>query len=171
MDMDDSSQTSTSTGGPRARARAGVARVALVLLAGAAFYQGIWAQVAPRSFYDDFPGGLSWVAGDGPYNEHFVRDIGGLADGLGVVALVAAWTLSSPLLVANAAGWLTYAVPHLVFHVVHPLDSGPMQAANVVVLSSQVLLPVVGLLGLSRPHDSRSLSPDRHEHAYTTRAW
>ena len=30
-------------------------------------------------FYDDFPGlGRSWVAADGPYNEHLVRDVGAL---------------------------------------------------------------------------------------------
>ncbi|MEW9533993.1 hypothetical protein, partial [Microbispora sp. NPDC049125] len=34
-----------------------VARVALLLLAGAALYQGLWAQFAPRSFYDGFPNG------------------------------------------------------------------------------------------------------------------
>jgi hypothetical protein len=87
-------------------ARRFVARVALLVLAVAGLYQGVWAQVGPRSFFEEFPGGMSWVAVEGPYNEHLVRDIGGLVNGLSLVAIVAAWSLSRPLLVANAIGWL-----------------------------------------------------------------
>jgi hypothetical protein len=126
-----------------------VARVALVVLGAAGLYQGIWAQFAPRSFFEDFPGGVSWVAGDGVYNEHLTRDIGGLINGLAVVALVAAWTLSKPLLAANALGWLVYALPHLGYHLAHPLSGSGMQALNVLVLCSQVVLPVLGLLAVS----------------------
>src|SRR4051812_3580016 len=88
--------------------RAAIARTALLLLAAEALYQGIWAQFAPRSFYDDFPGGMGWVAAEGSFNEHLVRDIGGLATALGVVTICAAWTLSRPLLIANALGWFVY---------------------------------------------------------------
>lgn len=39
---------------------------------------GLWQQLAPRSFYDSFPGfGRTWVSPDGPFTEHLVRDIGG----------------------------------------------------------------------------------------------
>ena len=130
------------------RARRFVARVALLLLAAAALYQGLWAQFAPRSFYDDFPAGLTWVAVDGPYNEHLVRDVGGQVNGLGAVALVAAFWMSTPLLIANAVGWLVYALPHFVYHVNHPLADASMQRLNVAVLISEVLLPVLGLLGI-----------------------
>ena len=126
-----------------------VARVALLLLAVLGLYQGVWAQVGPRSFFEQFPGGMSWIAVEGPYNQHLVRDIGGLVNGLSVVAIVAAWSLSRPLLAANALGWLVYAVPHFVFHLSHPLDDAGMQALNVLVLSGEVVLPVLGLLGAS----------------------
>ncbi len=142
-------------------ARRLVARVALLLLAGAGLYQGLWAQVGPRSFFEGFPGGLGWVAVDGPYNEHLVRDVGGLVNGLSVVAVLAAWSLSRPLLAANALGWLVYAVPHLGYHLWRPLDDAHMQAFNVLILSGEVVLPVLGLLGASwgtraarRPDDS-----------------
>ena len=38
---------------------------------------GLWALLAPRSFYDSFPGGsgLHWVAADGPYNRHLVFSV------------------------------------------------------------------------------------------------
>jgi hypothetical protein len=130
-----------------------VARVALLVLAVAGLYQGIWAQLAPRSFFDDFPGGMSWVADDGPYNQHLVRDIGGLVNGMSVVAIVAACTLSSTLLVANALGWFVYAVPHLLYHLAHSLDDGGMQALNVVVLGSEIVLPLLGLLAVSWGRD------------------
>ncbi|HEV7628573.1 MAG TPA: hypothetical protein VGO89_18925 [Streptomyces sp.] len=130
-------------------ARRLVARVALLLLAAAGLYQGVWAQVGPLSFFDRFPGGMSWVAVDGPYNEHLVRDMGGLVDGLSVVAIVAAWSLSRPLLAANALGWLVYALPHLGYHLWRPLDDAGMQALNVLILSGEVVLPVLGLLGAS----------------------
>jgi hypothetical protein len=143
-----------------------VARVALLLLAGAGLYQGVWAQVGPRSFFEGFPGGgMRWVAVDGPYNEHLVRDLGGLVNGLSVVAILAAWSLSRPLLAANALGWLVYALPHLGYHLWRPLDDADMQVLNVLILSGEVVLPVLGLLGASwrtratgRPED---LAPTR----------
>lgn len=127
------------------------ARVALLLLAAAGLYQGLWAQVAPHSFFQYFPAGMGWVATEGPYNEHLVRDVGGLVNGLAVVALVAAWSPVRPLLVATGVGWLVYAVPHLVFHVRHPLPDSPSQAANVAVLAAEVVLPLLGLLGATAP--------------------
>jgi hypothetical protein len=148
--MHHASSRSGTASDHRDRVRMRTARIALVLLAAAALYQGLWAQLAPRSFYESFPGGVSWLVGDGPYNEHFVRDIGGLVNGLAVVAALSAWSLSRRLVVANAAGWLTYAVPHLVFHVVHPLDGAAMQGLNVVVLCSEIAFPLVGLWGIRR---------------------
>ena len=48
-------------------------------------------RVAPKSFYEDFPGaGRVWVAVDGPYNEHLVRDVGSLNLALAFVAVAGA---------------------------------------------------------------------------------
>ncbi|HTO00773.1 MAG TPA: hypothetical protein VL068_08885, partial [Microthrixaceae bacterium] len=78
-------------------------RLALGYLALNSLVVGIWAQFAPRSFYDDFPGfGAVWVAVDGPYNEHLVRDVGGLNLALAVVLIAALVTLT-PTLVMTAA--------------------------------------------------------------------
>jgi hypothetical protein len=145
-------------------ARRLVARAALLLLAVAGLYQGVWAQLAPRSFFEDFPGGMSWIAADGPYNEHLARDIGGLVNGLSVVAIVAAWSLSRPLLAANALGWLVYAVPHLGYHLAQPLDDAGMQALNVLVLVSEVVLPVLGLLGASWGRGRRATASGHPAH-------
>ena len=56
-----------------------VVRVVLVVWAAASVQLGIWATFAPRSFYEKFPGfGHHWVSMAGPYDEHLVRDVGGL---------------------------------------------------------------------------------------------
>jgi hypothetical protein len=109
-------------------------KVALVVIAFGAGVVGLWAQVFPRSFYDDFPGmGRVWVAVDGPYNEHLVRDVGGLNLGLTFIALFALVTGS--LLVARAAGGaaLLFGGPHLLYHLFHldPFDAA--DAAGIVV--------------------------------------
>jgi hypothetical protein len=92
-------------------------RPALWVLAISSTVVGAWALAAPRSFYDDFPGmGRVWVAVDGPFNEHLVRDVGALNLALAFVAALALVTASG--LVARAAGGaaLIYGIPHLAYH-------------------------------------------------------
>jgi hypothetical protein len=65
---------------------------------------GSWALLAPRSFYDDFPGlGRSWIAVDGPFNEHLIRDVGALNLALLVLVVAAAWRPTRELLAVAAA--------------------------------------------------------------------
>src|SRR5215203_4702875 len=95
-------------------------RDALIVLAVAFGTVGLWAQFAPRSFYDDFPGlGRHWISGDGPFNEHLVRDVGGLNLALAVIAVIALITNSS--LVARVVGIaaLVYSLPHAIYHSAH----------------------------------------------------
>ena len=107
-------------------------RVALGYLALVSLEIGLWAQFAPRSFYDHFPGlGRSWVSVDGPYNEHLVRDVGGLNLGLAAVLIIAIVTLSRPTIIAAAAASLLYGIPHLIYHIVNTdgLASGDVAAS------------------------------------------
>lgn len=93
-------------------------RIALAYLALVSLDIGVWAQLAPRSFYDHFPGlGRAWVSVNGPYNEHLVRDVGGLNLGLAAVLIVAFITLSRPTIVAASVASLLYGIPHLVYHI------------------------------------------------------
>jgi hypothetical protein len=94
-----------------------IVRVALLVLAAQALLSGVWASVAPRSFYDDFPGlGRHWVAMDGPYNEHLMRDYGALNLALAVVTVLAAVWLTRHLVIAAAVAWIVYSVPHVLYH-------------------------------------------------------
>jgi hypothetical protein len=118
------------------------------VLTASAIYVGGWASLAPRSFYDSFPGfNRIWVGGDGPYNEHLVRDVGGLYLALamtGVLALV--WRDRRTTLVLGAA-WTAFAVPHLAYHLHHLADLEAVDVVgNVVALGGTLCLALVLLV-------------------------
>jgi hypothetical protein len=117
-------------------------RIALGYLSLISLEIGLWAQFAPRSFYDHYPGlGRAWVSVDGPYNEHLVRDVGGLNLGLAAVLILALVTLSRPTIIAASVASLLYGIPHLVYHVANHdgLDTGDV----VVSLGGLALFAVV----------------------------
>jgi hypothetical protein len=122
-----------------------VLRIGLAVLAVPALIVGVWAAFFPRSFYDDFPGlGRMWVAPDGPFNEHLVRDVGELNLALVVVTFVAAVTLVPMLVRAVLAGWLVYSVPHLVYHL---RNMEPFSTADQVSIgASLALVPIVAVV-------------------------
>ena len=89
-----------------------IQRAILAYLTFSGLLVGVWATFFPQSFYDDFPGaGRVWVAVDGPYNEHLVRDVGQLSLAIALVSGVAAWTMIPVLVRVAAAAWLGNAVP------------------------------------------------------------
>jgi len=132
-----------------------VIRSALAPLALVALLCGVWASVAPRGFYDEFPGaGRTWVAVDGPYNEHLMRDFGALNLALAVVTIVALVTLARAAVVAAAGAWIAYAVPHLIYHVRHldVYDDTVDQVTSIGSLALALVLPgVVLVTELRRP--------------------
>jgi len=135
-----------------------IVRAALIPLVLTGLVVGVWAAFAPRSFYDDFPGaGRVWVAVDGPYNEHLVRDVGALNLALALVAVVAAVTLARAAVLAAAGAWIVYSLPHLVYHLRHLdlYDTGD-KVANVTALAGALVLPVIVLAAeLRRPAAAR----------------
>lgn len=137
-------------------------RIALALLAAAEVVVGAWAQFAPASFYTSFPGGRAWVAADGPYNEHLVRDVGGLSLALAFLLTVAAVQLRPDIVRLAGGATLVYGIPHLVYHGSHlQVYAFADAAANVVTLTLAVLVPLwlVVSPGHARdlePHETRS---------------
>ena len=69
---------------------------------------GLWALLAPRSFFEG-------AAHFEPYNAHFIRDIGAFQLGLGAVLLLSAWLRDALLVVLT--GVAIGAVAHLASHV------------------------------------------------------
>ena len=114
---------------------------------------GSWAAFTPRSFYDDFPGfGRIWVAVDGPYNEHLVRDVGALNLALAVLSVCALVTLARSTIVAAGLAWLAYGLPHVIYHARHldVFDSADAVAVIAGVSSTSVIALVLLWLERSR---------------------
>ncbi len=80
----------------------------------------LWIQLAPQSFWDEFPGGgHRWVSSFGVYNEHLLRDFGAMNLAIGLLALVAAIRPDRVLVRAACGVWFVFGVQHLVFHAAH----------------------------------------------------
>lgn len=119
--------------------------VPLGLLAVSAAVVGPWALLAPESFYRDFPGGgRHWVAVDGPFNEHLLRDVGAAYLAFGVVTVLAAVRPDVVAVRLVGIAWLVFGVPHLAYHAAHRELYGRVDAiANTVSLGGTVLLAAV----------------------------
>ncbi len=137
---------------PELEARAPWLRSGLILLATAGIVVGVWALLAPQSFYDDFPGGgRSWVLALPPYNEHLVRDVGGLNLALAVMLVFAAIVLERRLVQVATIAALVYAVPHFAFHLAHleELSTGD-KVAQTAALALAVVMPLALFVLASR---------------------
>lgn len=109
-------------------------------------FPGIWALFFPHEFYTSFPGfGRQWVAGDGPYNEHLIRDVGAFFCALSTLAALSLRTMQVTTVRFTAYAILVFSVPHFLYHLIHlhrlptPLD----QILNAVTLFLGVLIPVL----------------------------
>ena len=90
-----------------------------------------------------------WVAVDGPYNEHLVRDIGQLNLALCVVTVVAVVTMQRIVVLAAGGAWFANGVPHLIYHARH-LDNYDTvdQIGNIISLGLLAALPLLVLTGV-----------------------
>jgi hypothetical protein len=150
-----------ATVGVMGRSAAGWLRAGLLLYCGAAVLVGGWAAGWPRSFYDDFPWpGHPWVAPLGAYNEHLLRDFGGMNLAMAVVFGVAAASLDRRLATTALVAYLVFAVPHLVFHLNHLEPFGTLDAvAQVAALVAQVVLALLLLTLVARAQRSHQAQP------------
>ena len=137
-----------------------VTRVALGYLAVVSLQVGVWALLAPRSFYHEFPGfGRAWVSVDGPFNEHLIRDVGSLNLALAAVLIAAAVRLTRPLVTTAAVAALAWGVPHAVYHAVE--TDGYATSDLVASLTGLVVFAAlpVALLVIVRPRLPVALGP------------
>jgi len=113
---------------------------------------GLWALLAPGSFYDDFPVGTDgWVDVLGPFDEHLVTDVGALFVGLGFLMAFAAVSLRRGTVLAAAISWLIFSVPHFLWHV---FNLEPYTTADAIGNTATLIWTVAGgllILFLVRP--------------------
>ena len=93
-------------------------RVCLVILALSGLIVGPWAYFAPLHWYNTFPGmGMQWLPVLGPFNEHLVKDVGGMYLGLAALSF---WTLfhltNRTLVLITAVSWTIFNTLHLTYH-------------------------------------------------------
>jgi hypothetical protein len=126
--------------------------LATLLLTLSAAYVGGWAAVAPRSFYDSFPGlHRVWVSVDGPFNEHLVRDVGGLYLGLAAAGVLALRWRREHVFAGLGVAWTTFSVLHLAYHLSHLGGLGTVDVAGQVVALGGTLLLAVVLVATTVP--------------------
>ncbi len=131
----------------------GIRRFLLLASSAVGSFVGLWAAAAPRSFYDSFPGlGHIWVAVDGPYNEHLIRDVGALYLALVAAGLVAAWVRDphASLVCGRAVGaaWIVFSLPHLLYHSTHLHGFSAGEAVLVILaLLVNIVLAIPLLIG------------------------
>ena len=121
-------------------------RLALVYLVVTVGVVAAWILIAPKHFYDEFPGWATWVSALPPYNEHLIRDFGSAGLGLAALAGLAAVWMERRLVQAAAVALFLGTLPHAIYH---STETGAMSTAdNVVSLGGiylQVLLPLLVL--------------------------
>lgn len=82
---------------------------------------GLWAMVAPRSFFER-------LAEFHPYNQHFIQDIGAFQLGIGAVLAIAVLRPGIDALTAALVGSGLGGAAHAVSHVIgHDLGGTPTQ--------------------------------------------
>ena len=130
--------------------RSRLARFGVILFAVSGAGLGAYATLAPRHYFDHFPGGgHRWVAMDGPYNEHLMRDYGALNLALGVIAVCTLVYWSRPMVVAVSLAEIVYWLLHLEYHLFH-LHRFGRAADQVGAVVALLTVPVVGGLLLAR---------------------
>jgi hypothetical protein len=123
-------------------------RLGLVALGAPLLALGAWAVLAPRSWFDDFPGGgRHWVSALGPYNEHLATDVGAFFLAIGGLLIFAAVVLERRAIQMALGALLVFSIPHLVWHLgeLGPYDTLD-KVLNVISLSLLVVVPIVMLL-------------------------
>ena len=104
---------------------------------------GLVATLAPRAFYDYVP----WVNLMPPFSEHLMRDYGAMNLALALVFIVAATTMERRLVRLALVAYLLFAIPHLIFHVMHLENFTTVAAvAQTTLLTLAVLLPLALLI-------------------------
>ncbi|WP_019180736.1 hypothetical protein [Microbacterium yannicii] len=122
-----------------------------------ALFVGVWAYFSPTTFFDSFPGVLgSWVSGDGPFNEHLIRDVGALYLALGGASVASLIWRSEYAYRVLGVAWTIFGSLHFAYHAFH-LHHMPVVDA----IGEMIALGVSLLLGIILLIPTRGVSDQR----------
>jgi hypothetical protein len=114
------------------------------------------AAAVPKSFFSDFPIGRAWIVTEGGlYNEHLIRDVGGLFIALIIVTVWSIWRRDAAKPVAVA--WLVQGLFHFGYHLRH-LD-GYESTDKVAMALSLAAIPILAAVVLVADHKSNVTEP------------
>ena len=123
----------------------------VVTLAAPQLVIGLWAVLAPKSWFESFPGfDPRLVAAEPPYNEHLASDVGAGFLATGIVLLVAALWANRAAIGMALLAFAAFTLPHVVYHATNPADalSGVQDAINTLTLFNGLVLVAVFTWGL-----------------------
>lgn len=125
-----------------------VLRLGLGALAAVMLTIGAWNQFWPREFFDSFP----TVDLLPPYAEHFSRDFGGAALGVGLVLACATAVPRTVLVIPALLAVWAWSLPHFVFHLTELHHGTAADAAFTVVSTGGAALapPILLVLAVLR---------------------
>ncbi|WAC93756.1 hypothetical protein [Mycobacterium sp. Aquia_213] len=132
-------------------------RAGLLVLTLSGAFVGCWAYFAPLHWYNSFPGmGIRWLPVLGPYNEHLVKDVGGMYLALTALsALTFVYLSNRTLRVVTAVSWTVFNALHLTYHLQMLHMYGTRDAIlNVIALGT--VLVCSAALGLPARSDASS---------------
>jgi hypothetical protein len=134
-------------------------RALLAALAASAAYPGAWATLAPRSFFDSFPGaGRHWTAALPAYSEHLVTDVGAFYLGFTLLLAWAAWRPSRELIVPVCGAFALFSLLHLVWHSAHLDGLTTVDAVLQTASLAAVLVASLGAVVLASRRPARGAS-------------
>lgn len=123
-------------------------RIILGVTAAIGLFVGLWAAVWPDSFYTSFPGlGRVWIAIDGPFNEHLIRDVGSLYLALAAASIAATFSPTPDAGRVVGVAWAVFGIPHFIYHAAHFAEMEPIDViGNVLGLGASMLLGLALML-------------------------
>jgi alkylhydroperoxidase family enzyme len=132
-------------------------RVGLLGLGLVQLVDGLYALLAPHSFFESFPLGRGWVEALPSYNEHLTRDVGALFIATAVVLIAAGLVLERRLVTVALWSFLAFSVPHTIYHAFNlgPYATGDA-IANVLSLGLTVAVPIALLWLMRSPTPRRA---------------
>jgi hypothetical protein len=112
---------------------------------------GVWAVIAPKNWFESFPGfDPRVVAAEPPFNEHLATDVGAGFVATGVVLLAAAVWANRAAMATALVAFVAFTLPHVVYHATNPADAltATENAFNTVTLANGLVLAAVFAWGL-----------------------